>query len=263
MLRCRGLLRVIAAGGLLLAPAAQAIVAQPFSASGTYLRSGAPSFQIGAGGFVEEIEAFLAGPGDATAARLSAEAPPAGLALSFESILSADATDLVLRYDVTNTSGAPLAGITFVSLVDAEIDETLNTFFNEYAETDGALAANQSYEVDEPGFAFGDIFDNARAAALDGTNAVPQASPDDVSMALAFAIPQLLPGQIARFELLLSEDGDALGGFRIRQRDVDPRSSTVITFSGNGAIVPEPGTALLCAAGVLLLAMRRRGAARG
>lgn len=262
MLRGRGRWLWMLAGALLFAGPSHAIVAQPFTASGTYLRSGAPSFQIGAGGFVEEIEAFLAGPGGPPAAQLSSAPPPAGLALSFQSILSADATDLVLRYDVTNTSGAPVAGLTFVSLVDAEIDETLNTFFNEYAETSGALAANQSYEIDEPGFAFGDVFDNARAASLDGTNAVPQASPDDVSMALAFAIPALAPGEVARFELMLSEDGDALGGFAIRQRDADARSSTVITFSGQGAVVPEPGTALLFAAGLGCLAARLRRAAR-
>ncbi|RIL07310.1 MAG: hypothetical protein DCC71_03660 [Proteobacteria bacterium] len=250
---------------MLLAAEAAAIDAQPFTASGTYLRGAGepPSFQIGAGGFVEEIEAFLAGPGDALAARLSSEPPPAGLALAFASILSADATDLLLRYDVTNTAAAPLAGITFVSFVDAEIDETLNTFFDEYAETQGALAAGQSFEVDEPGFAFGDIFEHARAAALDGANAVPADAPDDVSMALAFTIASLAPGQTARFELLLSEDGDALGGFRIRQRDVDPRSPTAITFSGSASIVPEPGSALLCAAGVGLLAARRRAARRG
>ena len=79
-------------------------------------------------------------------------------------------------------------------------------------------------------------------------------APDDVSMALAFAIPALLPGQTARFELLLSEDGDALGGFRLRQRDIDPLSTTVITYSGVASIVPEPGTALLVAAGAAALA---------
>ena len=247
--------------GLAAGPAADAIVAQPLTSSGTYLRPSGqtPSFQIGSGGFVEEIEAFLVGPGDALAARLSSEAPPAGLSLSFAQILSADATDLRLVYDVTNTSGAPLAGITFVSFVDAEIDETLNTFFQEFGEIEGAAAPGQSFEIDEPGFAFGDIFSNARAASLDGTNAVPESDPEDVSMALAFAIANLGPGQTARFELLLSEDGDTLGGVTLRQRDVDPRSSaTVITFSGAASIVPEPRTAALLALGAAALAMRRR-----
>lgn len=226
---------------LLAAAPARAIVVQPFTSSGTYLRPAgeAPSFQIGSGGFVEEIAAFLLGG--------------PGLALAFSSVLSADATDLTLRYDVTN-GGATSTSLTFVSFFDAEIDETRNTFFNEYAETEGVLAAGQGFEADEPGYVFGDIWSNAQAGTLDGTNAVGVGAPDDVSMALAFAIASLAPGQTARFELLLSEDGDALGGFRLRQRDVDPLSTTVITYSGVASIVPEPGTALLIAAGAAALA---------
>ena len=51
---------------------ARAISVAPLTASGTYSRPpGPPNFQIGSGGFVEEIDAFLARSGDALAAQLS------------------------------------------------------------------------------------------------------------------------------------------------------------------------------------------------
>ena len=44
-------------------------------------------------------------------------------------------------------------GAHFVGLfVDHEIDEEENTFFNEVGDTGGSPAANQSWEIDEPGF---------------------------------------------------------------------------------------------------------------
>ena len=245
MLRCRGVSLVGACLLLAAAVPASAIVVQPFTTDGSYLRptGDPPSFQIGSGGFVEEIAAVLVGGPD--------------LALAFSSVLSVDTTDLTLRYDVTNTGAAP-AALTFVSFFDAEIDETTNTFFNEYAETDGTPASGQSWEIDEPGYVFGDIYEHAQAGALDGTNGVGIGAPDDVSMAIAFAVASLAPGQTARFEFLLSEDGDALGGFRLRQRDIDPASTTLITYSGAASIVPEPGTALLVAAGAAALAAYAR-----
>jgi hypothetical protein len=88
---------------------------------------------------------------------------------------------------------------------------------------------------------------------------VPLASPDDVSLALSFALGMLAPGQVARFEVLISEDGDALGGFALGQHDVDPASTTVVSSSLAASIVPEPGTALLLGAGLLGLGLRMRG----
>lgn len=244
--------------GLTLGGEARAISGATLTASGTYLREGGPSaFRIGTGGQVEEIEALVALPGQILATQLSQAPAPTGLALAFSSSLSPDATDLRLIYDLTNTSGAELSGVSFLSFFDAEIDETLNTFFNEFAETRGTLAPGQAYEVDEPGFEFGNIFENAKRAALDGTNAVPAGSPDDVSMALSFLIGQLAPGATARIEILISEDGDSLGGFAIDQRDSDARSTTRISYSGALTIIPEPGTALLMGAGLALLALRR------
>jgi len=51
-------------------------------------------------------------------------------------------------------SGAHYVGL----FVDHEIDEPLNTFFNENGNVGGTGAAGQSWEIDEPGYVFGNIF---------------------------------------------------------------------------------------------------------
>ena len=43
---------------------------------------------------------------------------------------------------------------------DHEIDEILNTYFNETGAQNGAAAAGQTWEIDEPGFVNGDIYEN-------------------------------------------------------------------------------------------------------
>src|SRR5690606_5502539 len=132
---------------------AQAIVLAPLTEQGTYRRGfGEPSsFQIGSGGLVEELEAFVRVDGAPAAAILSTDPVPAGLALAFQAILSDDGSDLLLRYELTNTGSESITGLTFVSFLDVEIDEAINTFFNEYGEVEGVPAPGQGFEIDEPG----------------------------------------------------------------------------------------------------------------
>ncbi len=143
-------------------------------------------------------------------------------------------------------------GANYVSFfVDHEIDESPNTFFNEYGSTSGAgPAAGQSWEIDEPGYSFGNIFSNFGSSALDGVNGVPSGSPDDVSMALAWAF-SLADGQTATLTFNISET--APSGFYLQQ--TDPDSPASIYFSSSLVIEPTgpPGVPDGGATGVSLL----------
>ena len=147
--------------------------------------------------------------------------------------------------------------------VDHEIDEVDNTWFNETGATSGAAAAGQSWEIDEPGWFFGDIIGNFDNNTLDnsifgGLDSLVE----DVSMALGWNYVLGL-GETATMTFVLSEI--APGGFYLEHHD--PDSVAAIYFSSSMRIsednpaVPEPSTLLLLGAGFLGLGLygRRRG----
>lgn len=251
-----------------------AISLTPF---GSYGEGGALHSQmltIGAGGKVNEVDAFLAidgmdlnGFAFGTSAQLSMDTLPAGLNYNFTSALSADATDLMLRYTFVNNTGSFLSNIRFLVFLDAEIDEPTNTYFNEYGEVLGITGAGaadadaDTWEIDEPGLVFGDIFNHLLNGILDDTNALPSGSPDDVSLTLGFDLGNLAPWATTMVNVHVSEDGDTIGSLALVQRDSDPGSVTVITVSGQSVVaatVPEPATGLLFGGGLMaLLALNR------
>ena len=65
--------------------------------------------------------------------------------------------------------------------VDHEIDESMNTFFNEFGDAVGTPAAGQSWEIDEPGFnpPFGDIFTNFEVNSLENSNDISSGSENE------------------------------------------------------------------------------------
>lgn len=151
----------------------------------------------------------------------------------------------------TSTVTVSGAGSHYVGLfLDHEIDEFINTYFNELGSSSGVPLAGQTYEIDEPGYVFGDIFDNLLNEALDGTIL---AGPEDISMALAHEFV-LSDGETATVSFVAGEVAPA--GFFLRHSD--PDSGVAVYFSSTldiragGTAVPDTtdGRLALLALGV-------------
>ena len=142
--------------------------------------------------------------------------------------------------------------------LDIEIDENSNTFFNEVGGTAGSPAAGQSWEIDEPGFVFGNIFTNFTLGALDGTNGVPPNSPDDVSVALGWDFD--VGADEVGIVTFIVTDIMPEHGFFLQQTDPDSQASVYFTsnLTIRGTQIPEPATLMLFGTGLMLLGARVR-----
>lgn len=148
---------------------------------------------------------------------------------------------------------------TVISFFDHEIDEPANTFFNEYGAVNNAPSSGQSWEIDEPGYLFGDIYGNMLVGSLDDSNGVPMGLEDDVSMAMGWDFT-LGAGESGLISLILS-DTIIPSGFYLSH--TDPDSDATIYFSSDLTItsvpaVPEPGTILLLGSGLAGMAMMKK-----
>lgn len=141
-----------------------------------------------------------------------------------------------------------------LAFFDHEIDEAINTFFNESGQAVGSAPAGLSWEIDEPGYLFGDIYDNFLAGSLDGSNGVPAGSEDDVSMAMGWSF-SLSSGQTATILLNL---GTLAPGADFYLAQYDPDSDAGIYLSSQLSVVPEPATLVLFGSGILLMFSFRR-----
>ncbi len=241
----------------------------PFGSNGEGGSINGQVFFFGSGGEVFELDAFVnIGDGGApgTSAQLSINPLPAGLSFGFSTQLSPDETDLTLTYTLSNTSEATFPAVWFGFFVDPEIDVAINDYFNEAGlpfgtPGPGGGGSADSWEIDEPGYVFGDVFGNLLNGDLDNTNEVPEFAADDVSLALGFTLGEIVPGGFATITILMSDDGDTIGTFALQSFDTNPESFDDLTVSGIATvIVPEPSTSTLSL--FFVAALLVRGAVR-
>jgi hypothetical protein len=106
-----------------------------------------------------------------------------------------------------------------------------------------------TWEIDEPGYVFGDIYANFAVGSLENANGVPDTARDDVSMALAWGF-SLSPSESATVLMHLSET-PPVGGFYLVHTDPDSQASIYFSSSLNirtdepRPSVPEGGSTAL------------------
>lgn len=204
-------------------------------------------------------------------------AAPVITAAEIAVLVDADLTD-TLNGDPAPAGVNPLTGLgSFVVEVtgagthdvsvfwDLDVTEALlnNGLFDEDGSAVGIAGAGLSWEIDEPGWTFGDIYTNFSAHALDNTG--DGFGPEDVSAALSWNFV-LAAGETA-FLNFVASTAIPNSGFYLLQTDAISNTQiafySTIDIRGDGPPpIPEPGTLLLVGSGALagIRRLRRRTA---
>jgi len=165
-------------------------------------------------------------------------------------------------WTITNRTGGDLSNTRFFTLLDAEVTEPGNSFFNEFGSLESVTGSGAGdinadlWEIDEPGLLFGDIYDNILyGGTLDNTNNVPSGLEDDVALALGFELGMFLTDQTLMATFTISDQN--IGGLS----HTDPNSNITLYFNGTVELlpieVPEPNSLFLLALGLMLYRIRR------
>jgi len=181
-----------------------------------------------------------------------------GFDVSFTNAVNSSTNLGSLTWSITNSTGGDIANSQLMGFLDADIGG--NEFWNEYGLQQGTFAADQSWEIDEPGWVFGDIYDHLQdTGVLDNTNNVPAAFPEDVSLALGFNIVDWLAGETIVASFLIADTWNGQAG--LAQFDVtDVNKTDGLYFSAsieNIGVIPIPGTGGLMLSGLILMAVAR------
>jgi hypothetical protein len=158
-----------------------------------------------------------------------------------------------LTYNV-NTPGSHFLGVFF----DYDIDASINGYLNEQGSPNPA--SGQSWEIDEPEYTFGNIYDNFSNSNLDNMAWDNTQSPDfkdDVAMAMGWNFT-LLAGESAKITFDIS-DTAPMSGFYLDQYDSDSDAHIYLSSKFNKtspppSTVPEPGMLTLLFPGLGLAA---------
>lgn len=179
-----------------------------------------------------------------------------GFDVQFSSSLDSDSYGTA-SWLITNNTGGTISTSRVMGFLDADLG--LNDYWNEYGETVGDVAGQYgSWEIDEPGYYFGDIYDNLLDGELDNSNAFSCGCIEDVSLALGFDVVDWLAGEtiVATFDI-----GRVLGSGQAGLAQFDADTEDSLYFSGSVqrvSSVPEPGSLMLFALGSLGLLIARK-----